>query len=211
MLQGAVLSAGITVLSFAFAVPIALVAGLGLLARPRPIRIVARIYVEFWRGTSVIVQLFWAYFVPPLFGIEIGAVETGVIVLSLNVGAYGSEIVRGAVQAVPRGQWEACTALNIPTWKSIRRIIVPQAVPGMVPPFGNLIVETLKATALLSLIAVPELTSKAYMLVFSGENIFEVYGLVLGIYFLIALPMTLGTFRIDRHLRRGYAGRGNTR
>ncbi len=201
LLQGAVMTAWIAGMGILLSLPLAFLVGMSLLARSRAVRALGRVYVEFWRGSSIIVQLFWAYFVPPLFGIYIGPVETGIAVLSMNVAGYGAEIVRGAVQAVPRGQWEATVALNMPVSSSMRRIILPQALPQMVPPFGNLAVDALKATALFSLIAVPELSGKASIMIFSGRNMLEVYGQVLVLYFLLAVPLTVGSFAFERLLR----------
>src|SRR3546814_7894014 len=95
-------------------------------------------YIELFRVTSALVQLFWLFFVLPEFGIRLSEMTVAVLGLGLNVGAYGAEVVRGAIQAVPKGQWEAATALNMSYPLAMRRIILPQAVVAMLPPWGNL-------------------------------------------------------------------------
>ncbi|MGD9290936.1 MAG: ectoine/hydroxyectoine ABC transporter permease subunit EhuC, partial [Desulfobacterales bacterium] len=122
-----------------------------------PVRWVAIIYIEIFRGTSLLVQLYWIFFVLPLFGITLDKFTAGFLAVGLNLGAYGAELVRGGVQSVPRGQYEAAIALNIPPFKRMRRIIFPQALLKMLPPWGNLLIELLKSTALVALISVADL------------------------------------------------------
>ena len=99
-------------------------------------------YVEIFRGTSILVQLFWIFFVLPLppFNLEISPFVAGVLALGLNVGAYGAEVVRGAIQSISRGQIEAAIALNMSRGLMMRRVILPQALVRIVPPFGNLLI-----------------------------------------------------------------------
>ncbi|MGE3547109.1 MAG: amino acid ABC transporter permease, partial [Kofleriaceae bacterium] len=129
----------------ALAIVLAFLAGLGRLSLDPIVRGAARIYVELFRGTSILVQLFWFYFAFPLvLGIEIPAMAAGILVLGLNVGAYGAEVVRGAIQDVPQGQHEAAIALDLTRWQRMRHVIVPQALPAMLPPAGNLLIELVK-------------------------------------------------------------------
>ena len=100
--------------------------------------------------------MFWVYYVLPLLGLKLDAFEAGFIALGLNFGAYGAEVARGAIQAVPRAQWQAAIALNLSPSQRMRRIIIPQALPIVLPP-ANLLVELLKATALVALITVVDL------------------------------------------------------
>jgi polar amino acid transport system permease protein len=128
-----------------------------------------------------------------------------VFALGLTVGAYGSEVVRAAVLAVDRGQREASVALNMPHWLMMRRIVLPQAVLAMLPPFGNLLIELMKGTALVSLIAITELT-------FAGRQILQTEGLArreetflltLLLYALAAVPIILGVRWLERRVGRG--------
>jgi polar amino acid transport system permease protein len=157
----------LTIAGILVATLIAFVAGLAGTARSRLVRIIVRIYVEGWRGTSEVVQLFWVYFaVPLLIGFQLVPFWAGVLVLGLNHGAYGAEIVRGAVAAVPRAQHEGAIALGFPPAQRMRRVILPQAVVDMLPPFNTLYIQLLKATSLVSLINVDELT-------YQGKQILE--------------------------------------
>ena len=179
-------------------------AGLGRLAPWWPARWTALAYIEVFRGTSALVQLFWFYFALPLLGIEFTAMTTGILVLGLNIGAYGAEVVRGAILNVARGQYEAGTALNLTPWQRMRHVVIPQAIPAMLPPAGNLIVELLKGTALVSLITLSDLTFRGQVL--RGETLrtTEIFALLLVIYFVIALVLTRGVgwleIRMTRHM-----------
>jgi polar amino acid transport system permease protein len=148
-----------TVLGTLLATAIAFVLGLLALNEHVLLRGVARVIVEFFRGTSLVVQLFWiVYALPLVTGYRLGAPETdAIIALGLNFGAYGSEVVRGAIKAVPQPQREACTALNLTSYHRFRRVLLPQALPLMIPPAGNLVVQMIKSTPLMFLIGVVDL------------------------------------------------------
>lgn len=187
------------------ALAVAIFTGVLRASENRLLRSVSGMYVEVFRGTSVLVQLFWIYFVLPLepFNISISAFQAGVLALGLNVGAYGAEVVRGAIQAIPRGQIEASIALNMPRTLMMRRVILPQALVRILPPFGNLLIELLKATSLVSLITLSDITFQALTLRQSVGRTTEVFILVLIIYFLIAYPLTLGVRWLERQRRWG--------
>jgi polar amino acid transport system permease protein len=148
-----------TVLGTLLATAVALVLGLLELSRYVALRAIARTVVEFFRGTSLVVQLFWIVFaLPVVTGYRIGEPEmNAVIALGLNFGAYGAEVVRGSINAVPRPQREACTALNLTAVHRFRRVIFPQALPLMIPPAGNLVIQLIKSTPLVYLIGVVDL------------------------------------------------------
>lgn len=184
------------------AIPLAVLAGLARLAPWRLVSWPAIGYIELFRGTSALVQLFWVYYVLPLFGISLPAIAAGVLVLGLNAGAYGAEVVRGAVQAVPRGQREAAVALNMTPAHTLRRIVLPQAYAAMLPPAGNLLIELLKNTALVSLITIADLTFRAQLLRADTLRTIEIYSWVLGLYFAVALIMTAGVRLLERRLAR---------
>ncbi|ESY45969.1 hypothetical protein X745_31350 [Mesorhizobium sp. LNJC374B00] len=117
--------------------------------------------MELFRGTSMLVQLFWAYFVLPFLGISLTPFQAAILVLGLNGGAYMSEVVRGAMLALPREQFEACIALNLKKRQRLRYVLLPQALKLMMPPFSNNIVEILKGTSLVSLISLSDMTFRA--------------------------------------------------
>ncbi|GAB3441543.1 ectoine/hydroxyectoine ABC transporter permease subunit EhuC [Actinophytocola sediminis] len=159
---GLLLTVEATLGGIVIAILLSFVFGLAMLSRLRVVRVLARIYVEFWRGTSEVVQLLWIYFaLPVLIGYQIVPLVAGIVVLGLNFGAYGAEIVRGAVQSVPKAQYEGCVALNLTPAQRMRRVILPQALVEMVPPFNNLFIQLLKGSALLTMITVHEMTYQA--------------------------------------------------
>jgi polar amino acid transport system permease protein len=166
---------------------------LGLMARTErwlP-RTVARTVIEFFRGTSLLVQLFWFYFVLPLLGFRFDPLLVAVVAFSLNFGAYGAEVVRGAINAVPRPQWEGAVALNLSPYQRMRRVILPQALPLMLPPFNNLLIQLLKSTPLIFLITLTDLTyvGDAYRATL-GNELF-IFSLLLAIYFVLSYLFTL--------------------
>lgn len=208
LLRGLAVTLEITAAAGALAVVIALAAGLARMSPRRWLRWPAAAYVETFRGTSALVQLFWFYFVLPFFGIALTPFAAGVLVLALNTGAYGSEVVRGALTAVPRGQHEAAAALNLGHIRTLWRILLPQALPAMLPPTGNLLIELLKNTALVSLITITELTFTAQLLRAESLRSAEIFTLVLALYFAAALGITAIMRWIERRASRGLGHEG---
>jgi polar amino acid transport system permease protein len=186
LVDGALVTCAQFVLAALVACSAALVAGLGRLSPVWPLRTLAILYIELFRGTSLLVQLYWIFFVLPLFGLSLPKFEAGFLSVGLNVGAYGAEIVRGAITAVPRGQWEAGYALSMSPARRMRRIILPQALVLMLPPWGNLLIELLKGTALVALIAVPDLMFVAKQINGTTFRSAEAFGAALVIYYVLA-------------------------
>lgn len=156
--------------------------------------------VEFLRDTPLLVQLFFLYYVLPDYGIALPAFLTGAIALGLQYSAYTSEVYRGGIEAVPRGQWEAATALNMSRWQLYRNVIIPQMVPRILPTMGNYLIAMLKETPVLSVVTVLEMLGLANMI---GENTFEylVPLSMVGILFLIlTLVCSAGVHRLERAL-----------
>lgn len=203
ILEGAWVTIELTVLGCVLALVMAFVAGLGRLSRFAALRWLATVYIEFFRGTSIFVQLFWAYFVLPLFGVSLSPLQAGVLALGLNVGAYGAEVVRGAVQSVGREQHEACIALNLTRWQCLRHVILPQAFVVMLPTFGNNAIELLKGTAVVSLISLADLTFQAQVVRAQTGNTMVPFLTILVIYFAIACVISFGVRGLERHLARG--------
>jgi polar amino acid transport system permease protein len=177
----------------ALTIVLAFVAGLGMLAPSRTVRVISRIYVEGLRGTSEVVQLFWIFFALPLLvGFQIVPIWAGILVLGLNHGAYGAEIVRGAVQSVPREQYEGAIALSFTPAQRMWRVILPQAVVEMLPPFNTLFIQLLKGSALLSFVSINELTYLADQVLRPnfGPDLPWVYLVLLVLYMLLALMIT---------------------
>jgi len=186
----------------AVAVLAALFGGTARLARSRPIRWAAAAYVETFRGTSALVQLFWAYFALPLLGVRLGPMTTGIAVLGLNAGAYGAEVVRGAVRAVPRAQLDAGRSLGLNERQILWRVLFPQALPAMLPPGGNVLIELLKNTALASLITLGELTFQSQVLRAETLRTVEIFTLLLLTYFGLSLVVAQAIGWLERRVRR---------
>ena len=206
ILQGALVTLQLTVMGCALAVVMAFLAGLGRISRFMAVRALATTYIEFFRGTSIFVQLFWVYFVLPFAGITLSPLQAGVLALGLNVGAYGAEVVRGAVKAIGREQREACVALNLSGYQSMRHIILPQALPLMLPTFGNNAIELLKGTAVVSLISLTDMTFQAQVVRAQTGNTLMPFATILVLYFLMALAISFGVRALERRLARGVDG-----
>ncbi|WP_040954229.1 amino acid ABC transporter permease [Virgibacillus sp. SK37] len=186
----------------------AFIAGLCRLSNNILLRKFTGFYVEIFRGTSLIVQLFWLYYaIPILFGIDLGSDWwAGVIAIALNYGAYMSEIVRGSILSVAKGQSEAATALNMSRFQRMRLVIFPQAVRMMLPEFGNYLIQMLKATSLVSLIGLHDILY--YGDILRSSNLSQapvVYLLVLVFYFILALPLIFLTRKMESISKKGVA------
>lgn len=203
LLSGLAVTIQLTLGGSILAIVAALTVGLLRLSRRAWIRVTTTAYIDLLRGTSALVQLFWVYFALPFWGIRLDAMTAGIVVLGLNHGAYGAEVVRGAVQAVPRTQYEAAAALNFTGRQTLYRIILPQALPAMLPPFGNLMIELLKNTALVSMITLADLTFQAQVLRASTLRSGETLAMVLLLYFVLASAIAFGVRRAERQLAFG--------
>ncbi|TBL68493.1 ectoine/hydroxyectoine ABC transporter permease subunit EhuC [Paenibacillus thalictri] len=205
LLKGALVTLEITVLSVILAAAVAFIAGLLRLSRFRIIRALVIVYVEVFRGTSLLVQLFWLYFaLPMLLNIQIPAMTAAMLALGLNYGAYGSEVVRSSILAVPAGQYEAAAALNMSPGLRMRRIILPQALVRMLPSFGNLQIELLKGTSLVYLITLMDLTYQGMVLrTFDSSKTPEIFILLLILYFIMSYAFTCAIRIAERRAARG--------
>ena len=187
VLDGLLITVELTVGGAVLALLIAI--GLGLLARVRNVflRGFARVVIEFFRGTSLVVQLFFLFFVLPLppFNLDLPPLVVGLIGLGLNYGAYGAEVVRGSINSVPKGQWEATTALSMSPAQRMVRVIFPQAWALMIPSLNNLLIQLLKGTAVVYLITIVDLTAELNKLRVDTD-VFFAYTLGLLIYFVLA-------------------------
>ncbi len=199
--QGASYTLIATVGGIALTIVLSFVAGLALLSPLRSVRVISRIYVEGLRGTSEVVQLFWIFFaLPVLVGFEFIPLWGGIAVLGLNHGAYGAEIVRGAVQSVPRAQYEGALALSLSPGQRMRRVILPQAVAEMIPPFNNLFIQLLKSTSLLSFVFIPEITRQATEVLVPNFNpqVLQIMLLLLLCYLVLSLIITAVMRMLER-------------
>jgi len=189
LLKGAAVTIEITLITAAVAFVLSFAVAFARMAPWRPLRALATVYVEVLRGTSAIVQLYYLFFILPVFGIAMPATLTAVLGLGMNLSAYGSEVVRGGLLAIDAGQSEAAAALGLSRPLTYRLVIIPQAFVVMLPSFGNLLIDLVKATSLVSLITLTELTFSGRQMVVTTGRTFEVWGLVLLIYFAMAYPL----------------------
>ena len=206
ILQGALVTLQLTVFGFILALALAFLFGLARATGGAFLTAASVVYIEFFRGTSIFVQLFFAYFVLPLFGISFAPLQAGILVLGLNVGAYGAEVVRSAIQAVPREQREACIALNLTPLQSMRHVVLPQALVIMLPTLGNNAIELMKATAVVSVISLADMTFQAQIIRGQTGSTAVPFIAILLIYFLLSLVISFVTRRIERRLSRGTEG-----
>lgn len=187
LMQGTVVTLQLALISTVFGAILSFAAGIGKLSTKWPVRAVSVAYIEIFRGTSLLVQMFWLYFALPIIGVRLDPMTAGILALSLNIGAYGAEVVRGAIQAVPQGQYEAAIAVNFTRRFTLWHVALPQALVEMMPPFGNLVVQNLKDTALVSLITLSDLTFRAQNYRNLTLETIPVFTATLVIYFVLAL------------------------
>jgi polar amino acid transport system permease protein len=157
-------------------------------------------FVELVRSTPLLIQIFFIFFVLPRFGITLDAFTAGIIALSLHYACYCSEVYRAGLEAVPRGQWEACIALNLSSWNTFKNIVLPQAIPPIVPALGNYLVALFKDTPLLSAIAVLEVVQTAKNLGTENFRYTEPMTLVGAIFLVLSLISSAGIRWLERRL-----------
>lgn len=205
LLQGAWITVQVTFFGSLLAIVAAILAALGRRSSWRPLSWLCVAYIELFRGTSLLVQLFWLFFVLPLppFNLELSAYTVAIVGLGLHIGAYGAEVMRGAISSVAKGQYEACTALNMPATTRFRRIILPQALLAAIAPGTNLLIELLKNTSLVSLITLSDLSFRAHQLDQATFQTLEIFSLTLLLYFVLAQVINFLMRRVERRLSRG--------
>jgi polar amino acid transport system permease protein len=204
LLEGAWITIQVTAYAVAWGTVVAIVLGVASLSPIAPLRWVVRLYVEVVRGVSAIILLFWIFYALPLFGVSLEPLQAGVLALGLNLAAYGAEIVRGAVQAVPKGQTEAAIAVNLSGRQRTWSIILPQAMVTMLPPYGNLLIEVMKASSLVSLITLADLTYRMQNLRLQrAADPIDIALATLMIYFAISLGITAIVRALERRFGRG--------
>ena len=196
LLRGTALTIFLTVTSFAFALVLGLVLALARLDRRRwYLYTPAQAFVELVRGTPLLVQLFYLFFVLPFVGITMNPIVTGILGLGINYGA--------GIEAIDRSQWEAAHALAMPTPLILRLVVLPQAFRIVIPPMGNYLVSLFKDTAIVATISIQELLFSARLLASQTFQYLAIFTAVLVIYFAISYPASRGVAWLERHLRIG--------
>lgn len=204
LLRGVWITVQLTVYGAALGAAVAFAVGLARQHRLWIVRFMAGAYFEIFRGTSALVLMIWVFFVVPLtFGWQLVPMWAAVLTLGCTYGAYGSEIVRGAVAAVPVAQREAGVALSFTPAQRMRKIVLPQAWPEMVPPFCNLLIELLKGTALVSVLGVADTTFAAQLVRNATGQSAPVYSVILVLYFVLAFAITRVMRQVERRAKAG--------
>jgi len=184
-----------------------LLVALGGMSRFAPLRWLIKIYVEAIRGTPLLLQLIYVYYVLPEIGIRLSSFTAGILALTLNYSAYLSEVYRGGIQAVATGQHDAAAALGMTRTLAMRRIILPQAIRVVIPPLGNYFISLFKDTALCSVVSIQEVIFTAQILAARNFQYFTLYTVVGLMYFAVSFPAARLVAYLERLTKRGYRRR----
>ena len=204
LLHGALITIEVTVGAIILGCLIGLAIGLGRLdPRKRVVYGLCTAYVSFIRGTPLLVQLFIWFFGLPHFGLNFPAFFCGIVGMGIYSGAYVSEIVRGAIQSVERGQMEAARSLGMPYRMAMREIVVPQALVRMIPPLGNEFIALIKNSSLVSLLTIADLMHEGQKIISTSYRSLEVYLAIALVYFVLTNLTGLGLRVIERRLSAG--------
>jgi His/Glu/Gln/Arg/opine family amino acid ABC transporter permease subunit len=205
LLHGLLLTVTLTfiviILALIFAIPVALFR----MSQNRLIRTVASVYVEVIRGTPLLLQLVYIYYVLPTMGINLNAFVAAIVGLTLNYTAYMSEVYRGGIMAVPKNQWEAAATIGMTRAKAFRRIILPQALRIVTPTLGNYFISLFKDTALASVVTVQELTFTGQIISARSYQYFTIYTVTAILYLSVGYPAALFVKWLERRMQTGRA------
>lgn len=201
LLQGLKLTVEISLLGFVLAAVLGLVVAVIRRSKIPVISHICTFYVLFVRGTPLLVQAFFAvYVLLPAVGVNLSLMLTGVIVMGINYSAYCAEVYRGGIEDVPAGQWEAATALSLPRQATWTRVVLPQAIRSVIPILGNYLVQMFKDTAVLSGIAVVELTFSANIFGQNSYRFVEPFVIAGAMYLIISIPASIFFRTMERRL-----------
>lgn len=201
LLQGAVITIQITVMAVGCGFFIGMITALANLSRFKIVRLLVKCYVELFRGTPLLVQIFMIYFaLPMVIGQSINPYVAAVTACSINSGAYVSEIFRAGIQSIDKGQMEAGRSLGLTWAQTMRYIVMPQAFKAIIPPLGNEFIAMMKDTSLVSVIGFEELTRRGQLIIARTYGSFEIWTAVAIIY----LIMTLSISQLVAFLERRY-------
>ncbi|MGE6918557.1 ectoine/hydroxyectoine ABC transporter permease subunit EhuD [Achromobacter kerstersii] len=195
-----------TVLGMLVAVTLGLVLAMLRRSRLRIVSLPTAFVIEFIRSTPLLVQMYFLFYVLPLTGAQMSPLVTGIIALGLHYATYCAEVYRAGIEAVPRGQWEAATALNMSRWRTAVGVVLPQAIPPVVPALGNYLVAMFKDTPLLSAITVVELLQQSKMIGSATFRYTEPLTLVGVLFLALSLVAAWGVRGLETRLQR-YGGK----
>lgn len=198
LLRGLMVTIQVSVVSFVLSSLIGLFTALFRLSNLISLRIIARIYLELIRNTPLLVQLFFIYFViAPVM--DLSRFSSAVLALSLFEGAYASEIIRAGIIAIPKGQWEASASLGLGKYRIYRHIILPQAMTQMIPPLAGQTISLVKDSALVSTIALYDLTMEGQMIIAETYMVFELWFAIAGVYLILTIALSLVTRQMEQY------------
>jgi polar amino acid transport system permease protein len=200
ILQGAVISVKVYVVTIIFAIPLGMLCAIGKLTKITLLRWVLELYTWVFRGTPLLLQIFFVYFGLPLFGIEFSPELAAYVAFTINYAAYFTEIFRAGIQSIDKGQYEAAKALGMNSKLTMRRIIIPQALKVIIPPLGNEGVTLIKDTALVSAIALADILRNAKTVV---SRTFSVEGYIIAA--VLYLIMTFVIINIFIYIEKRFA------
>jgi polar amino acid transport system permease protein len=198
LLRGAIVTAEATFGGMALALVGGLVLALGRRSRLPGVSRLAASYVLFMRNTPLLVQIYFLFYVLPFAGITFGALTTGILALGLNYSAYIAEVYRAGIDGVPQGQWEAARALDFSPGQTWTRVILPQALPPMLPVLGNYLIGMFKDSPLLATITVPEMFAAAEHIAGETYRYNEPYTLVGLIFLCLSYPASLAVRQLEK-------------
>jgi polar amino acid transport system permease protein len=199
--RGMLVTLGYTAATVLVGLILGLLIGLGRLSRSRLLNLPLVAFIEAFRCTPLLVQIIWFYYaLPVLLGVQIPAPAAAGMTLSCYTGAFYAEIFRGGIISIEQGQWDAARALGLRPWRMMRRVILPQAVRRMIPPFVNQSITQLKNTSLVSVIAVPDLLYNGTLVTADTYRPLEVYTVVALVYFALLFPSTVLAQAYERRL-----------
>jgi His/Glu/Gln/Arg/opine family amino acid ABC transporter permease subunit len=204
LLAGLLITIELTFVVIILSLGFALLVALGGMSRWPLLRWPIKAYIEIMRGTPLLLQLIYIYYVLPEVGIRLDAFVAGVVGLSLNYSAYISEVYRGGILAVPKGQHDAAAALGMTRMLAMRRIVLPQAIRIVIPTLGNYFISLFKDTALCSVVSIQEVVFTAQILAARNFQYFTLYTVVAAMYFLVSFPAARLVGWLERHARSGY-------
>jgi polar amino acid transport system permease protein len=199
ILQGLLITLQVSVLVLIIGTLIGSVGGLMLLYGARPLRIIARVYVDTLRGIPLLVLIFALFYGLPLVGVRVSAIIAGVIALSIFCGAHVSEVIRGGVNSIPMGQTDAANALGLTFVQRLRHVIFPQALRRILPPWVNTAAEMVKASSLVSLVSVVDLMLAIQQIAGRTRETLLLYGVAALLYFIINYTISRFGRRLEKH------------
>lgn len=204
LLRGAVYTVEVSLLAISFGLVLGWLLGLAAVSGLRWLRAITWAYVQFIRGTPLLVQIFLIYFGLPVFGIDIPAFWSGVIALGLNSGGFQAEIVRAGIESIDRGQTEAARSIGMSRVQTLLFILVPQAIRRVIPPLTNELITLTKSSSLLSAIAALELTHAGQLIIARTFAPFEIYTAVAALYLVMIALLSRVSALLERRVFVNY-------